>query len=94
MDGQVLVANDGLRTVHETVNGVPVTRVGALKKVGAVAICPTFPFWMRRLTCDVMVIHEPNPVALVHWLDGGSSRRERRQSANNECRSPAGTGGT
>jgi rhamnosyl/mannosyltransferase len=65
VDSQVLVANDGPRTVHETVNGVPVTRVGALKKVGAVAICPTFPFWMRRLKSDVIVIHEPNPVALV-----------------------------
>src|SRR5436190_6957238 len=65
VDSHVLVANDGPRTVHDTVNGVPVTRVGALTKVGAVAICPTFPFWMRRLKCDVMVVHEPNPVALV-----------------------------
>jgi rhamnosyl/mannosyltransferase len=65
LDSRVLVANNRPVTVREAVNGVPVTRVAALKKVGAVAICPTFPYWLRRLTSDVMVIHEPNPVALV-----------------------------
>lgn len=65
VDNHVLVANESRTTVHETVNGVPVTRVGAVKRVGAVAVCPTFPYWMRRQPADVMVIHEPNPVALV-----------------------------
>ena len=65
VENRVLVANDAASTVHEIVNGVPVVRVASLKKVGAVALCPTFPYWMRRLPCDVMVIHEPNPVALV-----------------------------
>ncbi|MFN7917530.1 MAG: glycosyltransferase [Vicinamibacterales bacterium] len=65
VDNHVLVANESRETVHETVNGVPVTRVGALTRVGAVAVCPTFPYWMRRQPADVMVIHEPNPVALV-----------------------------
>jgi len=65
LDSQVLVANDGPRTVRESVNGVPVTRVGVLKKVGSVAVSPTLPLWMRRLRSDVMVIHEPNPWALA-----------------------------
>jgi rhamnosyl/mannosyltransferase len=65
VDNHVLVANESSATVHETANGVPVTRVGAWKRVGAVAVCPTFPYWMRRLDADVMVIHEPNPVALL-----------------------------
>lgn len=65
VDNHVLVANESPVTVHETSNGVPVTRVSAWKRVGAVAICPTFPYWMRRLPSDVMVIHEPNPVALL-----------------------------
>jgi len=69
VDSHVLVANDAPATVRESVNGVPVTRVASLTKVGAVAICPTFPYWLRRLPCDIMVVHEPNPVALVaHWL--------------------------
>ncbi len=70
VDNHVLVANEGPSTVHESVNGVPVTRVGALTRVGAVALCPTFPYWMRRLDPDVMVVHEPNPIALVAHLIG------------------------
>ena len=65
VDNHVLVANEGPSTIRETVNGVPVTRVGSVTRVGAVAVCPTFPFWMRSLDADVMVVHEPNPVALV-----------------------------
>lgn len=65
VENHVLVANEGPDTIEERVNGVPVTRVGAVRRVGAVAICPTFPLWMRRLDADVMVIHEPNPVALL-----------------------------
>src|SRR6476660_6075244 len=65
LDSHVLVANEQRRTVHEQVNGVPVTRVASLKKVGAVAVCPTFPWWMRRFDADMMVVHEPNPVAIV-----------------------------
>jgi glycosyltransferase involved in cell wall biosynthesis len=43
--------------------------------VGAVALCPAFPYWMRRLDADVMVIHEPNPVALVaHAIARPSAR--------------------
>lgn len=65
VNNHVLVANDRPSTVHESVNGVPVTRVASLTRVGAVAICPAFPLWMRSLDADVMVVHEPNPVAIV-----------------------------
>ena len=65
VDNHVLVANEGPSTIRETVNGVPVTRVGSMTRVGAVAVCPAFPFWLRSLDADVMVVHEPNPVALV-----------------------------
>ncbi len=65
VNSEVLVANTAPATVQEVVNGVRVTRVGALTKVGAVSLCPTFPLWMRRLKSDVIVLHEPNPVALV-----------------------------
>lgn len=65
VNGQVLVANTGRSTIRERVNGVAVTRVGSLGKVGAVALCATFPYWLRRLAADLIVIHEPNPLALV-----------------------------
>ena len=65
VDSQVLVSNDGPTTIRESVQGVPVTRVAAWTKVGSVTVCPMLPVWMRRLKSDVMVIHEPNPIALV-----------------------------
>ena len=81
VDSQVLVANNGPHasmTVHESVNGVRITRTGVLKTVGSVALSPTFPLWMRLLGSDpgdVMVVHEPNPVAIVaHALVRPKSR--------------------
>lgn len=67
IDNHVLVANESPATVHETVESVPVTRVGSIKRVGAVAVCPTFPWWLWKLSraSDVLVVHEPNPVAIV-----------------------------
>jgi rhamnosyl/mannosyltransferase len=65
IDARVLVANGGRETIHEMVNGVPVTRVGTMKQVGAVSVCPALPLWMRRIDADVMVVHEPNPAAIV-----------------------------
>jgi glycosyltransferase involved in cell wall biosynthesis len=68
-DSQVLVAHTAsARTVHESLNGVPITRVGSIGRVGAVQICPTFPVWLARAKKDVIVIHEPNPIALVSYL--------------------------
>lgn len=64
----VLVANTERRTVEEVVNGVPVTRVASVGRAGAVEWCPTFPTWLCRATSDVMVIHEPNPIALVSYF--------------------------
>ncbi len=69
-DSRVLVAANGRRTVREHVAGVPVTRVWRLFTIGSVGVCPTFPLWLRRQARDVVVIHEPNPVALVSAVLG------------------------
>ena len=65
VDSRVLVANHAGGTVREEPGGVPVTRVRSLGRIGSVGICPTLPLWLRRLEADLMVVHEPNPVALV-----------------------------
>ena len=36
-------------------------------RVGTVGVCPTLPLWMRRLAGDVVVLHEPNPMALLAY---------------------------
>ncbi len=69
VDCRALVANTHPATLHERVNGVPVTRAASLGVVRSVAICPTFPFWLKRHRSDVIVIHEPNTLGLLcHFL--------------------------
>ena len=67
VDTRVLVANTAPQTVHEVVDGVPVTRVATHGAAGSVAICPTFPYWLARQDADVVVIHEPNPLGLLAY---------------------------
>lgn len=62
---RVLVVNSGRRTVREHVRGVPVTRVGTLGAVGSVTIAPGLPSELLRARADVIVLHEPNPWALL-----------------------------
>lgn len=70
-DVQVLVAHRGIRTKQETVGGVKVTRVGSLGSLASTSVCPTFPFWLRRLAGDVVHLHESNPLATLSYLVAG-----------------------
>ena len=66
-DNRVLVANSSSRTVEEVVNGIPVTRVGTIGAIGSVHIAPAFAAHLRRATADLLVLHEPNPWALLSY---------------------------
>ena len=67
VDNHVLVANDGRETVEEIVGGIPVTRVGTMGAAGSVHIAPAFAAHLRRAQADLMVLHEPNPWALLSY---------------------------
>ncbi len=67
VDNRVLVASDGRETVEEVVGGIPVTRVGTIGAAGSVHIAPTFAAHLRRAAADLMVLHEPNPWALLSY---------------------------
>ncbi len=60
-----LVFNSGPRTISETVDGIGVTRVGTIATAGSVPIAPGFPAALRRARPDAIVLHEPNPWALL-----------------------------
>ncbi len=69
VDTRVLAANSGPRTVEEMYRGVAVTRVARFGAVGTVALSPGFPRRLARSRADVVVVHEPNPLALLsYWL--------------------------
>jgi glycosyltransferase involved in cell wall biosynthesis len=62
---RVLVFNAGRGTVREQVRGISVTRVGMLGMAGSVPVAPALVPELRRERADVLVLHEPNPWALL-----------------------------
>jgi glycosyltransferase involved in cell wall biosynthesis len=75
IDSRALVVNTERQTIQETWRGVPVTRVASYGAAGSVPVCPGLAFWLRKTTADVLVLHEPHPVALVaHFVARPSAR--------------------
>ena len=68
VDSRALVVGKSRRTVHELVEGVTVTRVGSFMTIGAVSVAPMLPIWLARAKADLIVLHEPNPMALVAYF--------------------------
>ena len=67
VDTRALVVATGRQTVVETVNGVPVTRAASIVRVGSVWFAPALVSLLARLETDILVLHEPNPMALFAY---------------------------
>jgi glycosyltransferase involved in cell wall biosynthesis len=67
VENHVLVANTSRATVRETIDDVAVTRVGTIGAVGSVHLAPALASWLRRMPADLIVLHEPNPWALLSY---------------------------
>jgi glycosyltransferase involved in cell wall biosynthesis len=65
---RVIVANSRPATVEDRYGSIEVLRVATLARIGAVAVCPRLPFDLAREDADVIVLHEPNPMALVAYF--------------------------
>jgi rhamnosyl/mannosyltransferase len=65
IDSGALVVSTGRRTVRESVNGVPVTRAASLLRVGSVWFAPALIPLLAAVDTDILVLHEPNPMALL-----------------------------
>ena len=67
IDSRALVAGTGGRTRDDVVGGVPVTRARSLLRVGSVWFSPALVRRLWRVDCDLLVLHEPNPMALLAY---------------------------
>ena len=67
VQSDVLVMNTGRDTIEETLDGVHVTRVGTVGAAGSVAIAPALASRLARADADLIVLHEPNPWALLSF---------------------------
>jgi rhamnosyl/mannosyltransferase len=65
---RVLVASHNFTLKEERHGQVEVIRLPAIVKIGAVAVCPTLPFRLAAERADLIVIHEPNPMALLAYF--------------------------
>lgn len=71
VDVEVLVSADGRRTVRETVDGVPVTRIGTLATLASASVNPGMARAIRRSRADVVHFHHPNPTGVLSYLTSG-----------------------
>jgi rhamnosyl/mannosyltransferase len=74
---QVVVSNTSRRTVHELVDGVPVTRCGSLATIASTPISPSMVFELSRREYDVLHLHLPNPMGAASYLASYKRRPHR-----------------
>ena len=67
LDSRVLAFSTGRRTISEMIDGVPITRVATWGSAGSVPVAPAFPAHLASVDADVMILHEPNPWALLSY---------------------------
>ncbi|NLN91685.1 MAG: glycosyltransferase [Candidatus Hydrogenedens sp.] len=67
-DVEALVCSRSLRTERRLHDSIPVTAVGEWGRFQSAPLSPFFPWYLRRIPADVMVIHCPNPTAEMSWL--------------------------
>lgn len=71
VDVQVLVSSDGRQTVRETLDGIPVTRIGTLASFASASINPGMARAIREANADVVHFHHPNPTGVLSYLASG-----------------------
>lgn len=67
LDSRVLAFGTSPETREDVVDGVRVTRLGTIGSAGSVPISPACFTAMRSARADVIVLHEPNPWALLAY---------------------------
>lgn len=71
VDQSVVVASKTRQGSKETVDGIPVTRLGALMDFCGAPICPSMVKAIRSANADILHIHLPNPVAILAYMASG-----------------------
>ncbi len=64
----VLVANRGLRTELEVIDGIKVTKVGELGRFLSAPVSLPFGYYLGRERYDILHFHLPNPTAVISYL--------------------------
>lgn len=65
LDNEVLAFSGSRQTTREVVDDIPVTRLGSLAAARSTPIAPSLMGELRTTSADLIVLHEPNPWALL-----------------------------
>jgi glycosyltransferase involved in cell wall biosynthesis len=65
---KVIVANDGIRSVHECKDGAQLFRLGCLGTIKSMPLCPALPSHIGRARADIVHMHMPNPAAAFAYI--------------------------
>lgn len=68
---KVIVANDGIRTVHERKDGAELVRLSCLGTIKSMPVCPVLPWHLGRARADIVHMHMPNPAAAFAYITSG-----------------------
>ena len=71
VEQSVLVANKSRQSLTETVDGISVTRLGALLDFFGAPVCPSMVQALRSTDADLLHIHLPNPLAILAYFASG-----------------------
>src|SRR5438132_1474314 len=71
MDVCVLVPSRSRRTVEEAIDDIQVVRVAEFGRYASAPLCPSAPWWLRRMRPDLVHVHFPNPMGDLTYLASG-----------------------
>ncbi len=75
VDAQVLVTNNGPKTITEMINGVPVIKAGRIANVSSAPVSLELFRLIGRFHPDVAHLHFPYPIGEMAYMAGGRARR-------------------
>lgn len=68
VDIKILVSNTRFKTSIERNNGIAIYRLATLGSLFSLPLTFSLPFWLKKLDCDVIHFHLPNPLAVISFF--------------------------
>lgn len=65
---RVLVSSGGFKTIAEKINGIDVVRIPELARIQSTPLCPSMPYWIKKINPDIIHFHLPCPTAMISWF--------------------------
>jgi rhamnosyl/mannosyltransferase len=68
VDIKILVSNTIFKTSIKRDSGIYIYRLASLGSLFSLPLTFSLPFWLKRLDCDILHFHLPNPLAVISFF--------------------------